>query len=165
MNPLPRPVDGGAGQVAASLKDRSFCHCLLALATRWINNHVITNTTSLHSKPRPASSFVVNQPKGGCVAPNFYRYNRRRVAGFWWTSKGRKQVKVETWSLELRWGTHGTTFVQTLEAIDFVKRVSKPKNITANRRFKPVLLKKQLQEENEVFLFRSTRECSFSSHF
>ena len=72
----------GAGQVAATLEDRSFRHCLLALVSRCINNHVITNTTSLQSKPRPAFSFFFKQPNGGFVAPNFYRDNRR-APGDW----------------------------------------------------------------------------------
>ena len=35
---------------------------------------------------------------------------------------------METWNLELRWGTYESFFVQILNAISHVIRVSEPKN-------------------------------------
>ena len=38
-----------------------------------------------------------------------------------------KQLKIETWILEFRWGTYKPFFMQNLKAIDHVKRVSESK--------------------------------------
>ena len=38
-----------------------------------------------------------------------------------------KRIEVETWNLELKWGTYESFFVQILEAISPVIRVSEPK--------------------------------------
>ena len=38
-----------------------------------------------------------------------------------------KRLKVETWNLELRWGTYESFFMQILEEVGHVIRVSEPK--------------------------------------
>ena len=89
MKPLPHLVDGGRW-TGGSFPGRQVISSLSFGLGNSVNKQSCNNKNNFSSL-QTASRFVFNQPKGGCVAPNFYRYNRRLVAGFWWTSKGRSR--------------------------------------------------------------------------